>query len=109
MTAHLHTYRYGPEGPARVLALHGLTGHGRRWEHIAQNFLPEVPIVAQMTFGLDGKTRYGHTPQLIAKALRIAGASVIGVMLLQGRVSCAACAAGSPSTATSTGWRFSGT
>lgn len=39
----------------------------------------EVPIVAQMTFGLDGKTRYGHTPQLIAKALRNAGASVIGV------------------------------
>ncbi|MCC6650331.1 MAG: bifunctional homocysteine S-methyltransferase/methylenetetrahydrofolate reductase [Candidatus Eisenbacteria bacterium] len=39
----------------------------------------EVPIVAQMTFGLDGKTRYGHTPQLIAKALIGAGASVIGV------------------------------
>ena len=39
----------------------------------------EVLIVAQMTFGLDGKTRYGHTPQLIAKALRNAGASVIGV------------------------------
>jgi homocysteine S-methyltransferase len=39
----------------------------------------EVPIVAQMTFGLDGKTRYGHTPPLIAKALRLAGANVIGV------------------------------
>ena len=39
----------------------------------------EVPIVAQMTFGTDGKTRYGHTPQLIAKALRNAGADVIGV------------------------------
>jgi lipase len=51
VTAHLHTYRYGPEGPARVLALHGLTGHGRRWEHIAQNFLPEVPIVAPDLIG----------------------------------------------------------
>jgi len=39
----------------------------------------EIPIVAQMTFGTDGKTRYGHTPQLIAKALRHAGAEVIGV------------------------------
>jgi len=51
VTAHLHTYRYGPEGPARVLALHGLTGHGRRWEHIAQNFLPEVPIAAPDLIG----------------------------------------------------------
>lgn len=39
----------------------------------------EVPIVAQMTFGNDGKTRYGHTPQLIARALRLAGADVVGV------------------------------
>lgn len=39
----------------------------------------EVPIIAQMTFGIDGKTRYGHTPHLIARALQNAGASVIGV------------------------------
>ncbi len=39
----------------------------------------EVPIMAQMTFGLDGKTRYGHTPQLVARALRQVGADVIGV------------------------------
>ncbi|MCC6348151.1 MAG: bifunctional homocysteine S-methyltransferase/methylenetetrahydrofolate reductase [Candidatus Eisenbacteria bacterium] len=39
----------------------------------------ELPIVAQMTFGTDGKTRYGHTPQLVARALRQAGADVIGV------------------------------
>ena len=39
----------------------------------------ELPIVAQMTFGMDGKTSYGHTPALVAKALRQAGANVIGV------------------------------
>ena len=39
----------------------------------------DMPIVAQMTFGLDGKTRYGHTPALVASALRQAGADVIGV------------------------------
>lgn len=39
----------------------------------------DVPVVAQMTFGLDGKTRYGHTPALVARALRQAGADVIGV------------------------------
>jgi homocysteine S-methyltransferase len=39
----------------------------------------EVPIVAQMTFGQDGKTRYGHTPALVVRALKQAGASVVGV------------------------------
>jgi len=39
----------------------------------------EVPIVAQMAFGEDGKTRYGHTPVLVVRALRQAGAAVVGV------------------------------
>jgi len=39
----------------------------------------DLPIVAMMTFGLDGKTRYGHTPALVARALHQAGADVIGV------------------------------
>lgn len=39
----------------------------------------ELPIVAQMTFGLDGKTQYGQSPGLIARALEDAGADVIGV------------------------------
>jgi homocysteine S-methyltransferase len=29
----------------------------------------ELPIVAQMTFGPDGRTRYGHTPALVVRAL----------------------------------------
>jgi len=51
MPAPLHVYRYGPAGPARVLALHGLTGHGRRWEHLANSFLPDVPILAPDLIG----------------------------------------------------------
>jgi homocysteine S-methyltransferase len=39
----------------------------------------EIPIVAQMTFGTDGKTRYGHTPALVVRALKQAGANVVGV------------------------------
>jgi homocysteine S-methyltransferase len=39
----------------------------------------DMPIIAQMTFGLDGKTRYGHTPELVVTALRQAGADVIGI------------------------------
>jgi homocysteine S-methyltransferase len=39
----------------------------------------EVPVIAQMTFGDDGKTLYGHTPTLAAQMLRQAGASVVGI------------------------------
>ncbi|HEY6868024.1 MAG TPA: bifunctional homocysteine S-methyltransferase/methylenetetrahydrofolate reductase [Candidatus Eisenbacteria bacterium] len=39
----------------------------------------DLPVIAQMTFGMDGKTSFGHTPALAARALRQAGADVIGV------------------------------
>jgi methionine synthase / methylenetetrahydrofolate reductase(NADPH) len=39
----------------------------------------EVPVIAQMTFGQDGKTLYGHAPALAVPALRQAGADVVGV------------------------------
>jgi homocysteine S-methyltransferase len=39
----------------------------------------DLPIIAQMTYGLDGKTLYGHTPALATRALRRAGADVVGV------------------------------
>jgi homocysteine S-methyltransferase len=39
----------------------------------------DVPVIAQMTFGDDGKTLYGHTPTLATQMLRQAGASVVGI------------------------------
>ncbi|NOT34101.1 MAG: bifunctional homocysteine S-methyltransferase/methylenetetrahydrofolate reductase [Candidatus Eisenbacteria bacterium] len=39
----------------------------------------ELPVIAQMTFGTDGKTLYGHTPAEAVAALKNAGASVVGV------------------------------
>jgi homocysteine S-methyltransferase len=39
----------------------------------------DVPIIAQLTFGNDGKTLYGHAPALAVKALKQAGASVVGL------------------------------
>ena len=39
----------------------------------------ELPVIAQMTYGEDGKTLYGHAPTLAVKALRHAGASVVGL------------------------------
>lgn len=47
----LNVHRYGPPGPARVLALHGLTGHGRRWRHLCSAYLPDVAVLAPDLIG----------------------------------------------------------
>ncbi len=39
----------------------------------------DIPILAHMTFGTDGKTLYGHTPGLAVQMLTQAGATVVGV------------------------------
>ena len=36
----LHVHRFGPPGPPQVLAIHGLTGHGRRWQTLADGICP---------------------------------------------------------------------
>ncbi|MDT4999362.1 MAG: lipase, partial [Mycobacterium sp.] len=46
-----NTYRYGPAGPTQILAIHGLTGHGRRWEPLANRHLPEYSIAAPDLLG----------------------------------------------------------
>jgi len=47
----LHVHRFGPPGPARLLALHGLTGHGRRWGHLFDRYLPEIAVAAPDLIG----------------------------------------------------------
>ncbi|GAS93117.1 lipase lipV [Mycolicibacterium canariasense] len=47
----LHTYRYGPASPVQVLAIHGLTGHGKRWETLASGHLPDVSVLAPDLIG----------------------------------------------------------
>lgn len=42
----LNVHRYGDPGNPAILALHGLTGHGRRWEHLALNYLPDFEVIA---------------------------------------------------------------
>jgi lipase len=51
MTAELNVYRYGPNEPIRVLAVHGLTGHGKRWQTLATRYLPDVAIAAPDLIG----------------------------------------------------------
>ncbi|MGH3968996.1 MAG: alpha/beta fold hydrolase [Mycobacterium sp.] len=47
----LHVHRFGPPGPVRLLAIHGLTGHGRRWEQLANCHLPDVGVAAPDLLG----------------------------------------------------------
>ncbi|MFI6868828.1 alpha/beta fold hydrolase [Nocardia sp. NPDC050406] len=42
----LHVHRFGPSTGPIVLALHGLTGHGRRWRALAEEQLPGIRVVA---------------------------------------------------------------
>lgn len=51
MSVPLHLHRFGPPGPARVLAVHGLTGHGARWRALFTQFLPEVAVLAPDLIG----------------------------------------------------------
>jgi lipase len=44
-------HRYGPPGPVRLLALHGLTGHGQRWQPLAARHLAEVSVAAPDLIG----------------------------------------------------------
>ncbi|MFT3900725.1 MAG: alpha/beta fold hydrolase [Gordonia sp. (in: high G+C Gram-positive bacteria)] len=48
----LHVHRFGPDDADAplVLALHGLTGHGQRWAHLARD-LPDHRIVAPDLLG----------------------------------------------------------
>ena len=51
----LHLNRFGPPGPARILMIHGLTGHGRRWHTLAVRHLSEIAVLAPDLIG------HGHS------------------------------------------------
>ncbi|MDV3132227.1 alpha/beta hydrolase [Mycobacterium sp. 29Ha] len=47
----LYVHRYGPPGPIEVLAIHGLTGHGQRWQTLATRHLAEFAVAAPDLLG----------------------------------------------------------
>lgn len=57
VTHALHVHRFGPDGPVQVLAIHGLTGHGRRWGRLAARHLPEITVAAPDLIG-HGRSSY---------------------------------------------------
>ena len=50
-THFLNVHRFGPEQPAQILAVHGLTGHGLRWRTLATEHLPGFSILAPDLLG----------------------------------------------------------
>ncbi|HEU0192518.1 MAG TPA: alpha/beta hydrolase [Mycobacterium sp.] len=51
MTDELRVHHFGPAGPVRMLAIHGLTGHGRRWQRLTTDHLPDVAVAAPDLLG----------------------------------------------------------
>ena len=47
----LNVHRYGPERAPQILAVHGLTGHGQRWQVLATQHLAGVSVVAPDLLG----------------------------------------------------------
>jgi lipase len=68
----LHVHRYGPTGPPQILAVHGLTGHGRRWQTLATRHLPEFAIVAPDLIG-HGRSSWAAPWSIDANAGALAG------------------------------------
>ncbi len=68
----LHHNRYGPPGPAEVLMIHGLTGHGARWRRLAGTYLPEVPALAPDLLG-HGRSSYAAPWSIDANVTALAG------------------------------------
>ncbi|BBX35587.1 alpha/beta hydrolase [Mycolicibacterium mageritense DSM 44476 = CIP 104973] len=67
----MHVHRYGPPGPPQLLLLHGLTGHGRRWQTLATQYLPEFSIAAPDLIG-HGRSSWAAPWTLDANAAALA-------------------------------------
>src|ERR1700759_5359804 len=67
----LHVHRYGPPGPVRVLALHGLTGHGKRWQTWATH-LADVTVAAPDLIG-HGRSSWDAPWTIDANVAALAG------------------------------------
>jgi lipase len=50
VTSDLHVHRFGPPGPVQLLAIHGLTGHGQRWQQLT-DYIPEIAVAAPDLLG----------------------------------------------------------
>ena len=72
MTIELNVRRFGPSGPPRILAIHGLTGHGLRWETLAADHLSEFSVVAPDLIG-HGRSSWAAPWTIDANVAALAG------------------------------------
>ncbi|MBS4729094.1 alpha/beta hydrolase [Mycobacterium sp. SM1] len=72
MSGDLYVHRYGPSGPLRILALHGLTGHGQRWHRLSAEHLPEVALAAPDLLG-HGRSSWAAPWTIDANVRALAG------------------------------------
>ena len=72
VSSDLHVYRYGPAEPIRVLAIHGLTGHGKRWHTLATRHLPDVAVAAPDLIG-HGRSSWAAPWTIDANVAALAG------------------------------------
>lgn len=84
----LHVHRYGPAGAPRVLALHGLTGHGQRWQQLAEQHLPGVAVAAPDLIG-HGRSTWSAPWSIDANAAALAGLLAEPVVLVAHSFGCA--------------------
>ena len=72
MTDVLHVHRYGPPTAPQILAIHGLTGHGQRWQTLATRYLSEFAIAAPDLLG-HGRSSWAAPWTLDANVAALAG------------------------------------
>jgi lipase len=68
----LHIHRYGSDGPTRVLAVHGLTGHGKRWQMPATRYLSDISVAAPDLIG-HGRSSWDAPWTIDANVAALAG------------------------------------
>jgi lipase len=86
VTPPLHVHELGQQDGPALLALHGIGGHGRRWQRFAQRQLPGVRVIAPDLRGHGDSSRLPpwtleqHAADLLAMLdqLGISGLPVIG-------------------------------
>ncbi|MGV0791583.1 alpha/beta fold hydrolase [Mycolicibacterium sp. XJ1819] len=86
MTRRLHVHRFGPPAPPQVLAIHGLTGHGLRWQTLAARHLPDVGVIAPDLLG-HGRSPWAAPWTIDANASALAGlldAEAVGAVVAVG-------------------------
>jgi lipase len=86
VTPVLHVREYGPADGLPILAVHGLTGHGARWQRLANEHLPGYHVIAPDLRGHGESTDYPpwtleqHAADLLSVLdnLKVSGLPVVG-------------------------------